>query len=105
MSPQKNQDAICHEIPQILIQAALMLQKNTSLKSNQSFALRVNGTKLQLSSAIISQSYIQNLIRDNPLGELSLFRSVPYDLRHPEERWELLRLLVGLLRHINAAGS
>lgn len=83
-----------------------MLQKNTNLESHQPFALRVNGTKLQLSSAVISQSYIQDLSRGNiPLDEFSLLQSVTYDLRDNGERRELLRLLIGLLRRIDSTNS
>lgn len=104
MCPRKNQDAICHEIPQILIQAILIFQNNPTLKTHQPFALRVDGTKLQLSSALIPQTYIQNLSRGNPLiGELTILHSVAYDLRDPEERREISRLLVGLLRRLDAA--
>lgn len=104
MCPQKNKDTICHEIPQILIQAVLMFQQNPTLKTYQPFALRVDGTKIQLSSAPIPQTYIQDLSRGSPLtGELTILHSVAYDLRNPEERREISRLLVGLLRRLDAA--
>lgn len=81
-----------------------MFQKNPTLKTHQPFALRVDGTKLQLSSALIPQTYIQDLSRGNPLtGELTILHSVAYDLRDPEERREISRLLVGLLRRLDAA--
>ena len=81
-----------------------MLQRDTTLESHQAFTLRVDGSKLQLSSAAISQSYIQGLSHGNPLlGEFSLLQSVAYDLRNPGERREVSRLLVGLLRYIDAA--
>ena len=41
MNPQKNQDIICYEIPQILIQAILMFQKHPTLETYQPFALRL----------------------------------------------------------------
>ena len=83
MSPPKNQDIVCYEIPDILIQAILMFQKNPALRSHQPVALRVNGTKLQISSALISQTYIQDLSRSSSLiGELALFQSVAYDMRN-----------------------
>lgn len=67
----------------ILIQAILMFQKNPALRSHQPVALRVNGTKLQISSALISQTYIQDLSRSSSLiGELALFQSVAYDMRN-----------------------
>ncbi|KAJ9211908.1 hypothetical protein DTO166G4_6436 [Paecilomyces variotii] len=94
MCPQKNKDTICHEIPQILIQAVLMFQQNPTLKTYRPFALRVDGTKIQLSSAPIPQTYIQDLSRGSPLtGELTILHSVAYDLRNPEERREISRLL------------
>lgn len=106
MNPEENQDIICHEVPQILIQAILMFQKHPTLETYQPFALRLNGTKLQLSSALISQGYIQNLSRNIPLiEELTIRHSVAYDLGEPQDRREILRLLVGLLRRFDAAVS
>ena len=83
-----------------------MFQKHSSLKTYQPFALRLNGTKLQLSSALISQKYIQNLSHNIPLiEELTIRSSVVYDLGEPQDRREILRLLVGLLRRFDTAIS
>ena len=106
MNPEENQDIICHEVPQILIQAILMFQKQSTLKAYQPFALRLNGAKLQLSSALISQRYIQNLSHSIPLTEvLTVRHSVTYDLGEPQDRREILRSLLGLLRRFDAAVS
>lgn len=83
-----------------------MFQKNPTLRTHQPFALRVNGTKLQLSSALMSQTYIQDLSCSSSLiGELALLQSVAYDMRNREERRETLGLLVGLLRRLDATDT
>lgn len=81
-----------------------MFQKDPTLKAYQPFALRVNGTKIQVSSALIPPTYIQGLSHNGAhIGELTLLQSVAYDMRNREERREILRLLVGLLRRLDAA--
>lgn len=94
---------ISREVPQILAQALLAFQKNPILNVHRGFVLRMEGTKLQLSSASIPCRYIRNISQDDPPhDELALLRSVAYDLREPEQRREALRILIGLLRRIDA---
>lgn len=53
---------------------------------------------LQLSSTSISRAYIDSLTQGNPLDEgLTVFRSAVYDIREPEQRREILRVLLGFL--------
>lgn len=104
INPQKmSPDIISHEITQFLIQAILMFQKNPTLETHTAFALRIEGIKLQFSSAVISQTYIHSLSHGNPLIEdLTFFHSVTYDLRESDQRREILRLIIGLLRCLDA---
>lgn len=48
MNPEENPDVVCHEIPQVLLQAILMFQRNPTLETHTGFTLRIQGTKLQL---------------------------------------------------------
>lgn len=76
MKPEENPDAASHEIPQVLLQAILMFQRNPVLKVHTGFALRIQGTKLRLSSTTISQAYVYNLSHDkSPIGDLTLRHS------------------------------
>lgn len=83
-----------------------MFPKHPTFKTYQPFTFRLNGAKLQLSSALISQRYIQNLSHNILLTEvLTVRHSVTYDLGEPQDRREILRLLFGLLRRFDAAVS
>lgn len=78
-------------------------KKYPGLDAHTAFALRINRFNLQLSSAVISRDYINNLSLGKPLTEgLTLLRSVAYDLQEHEQRRETLRLLIGLLRYLDA---
>jgi hypothetical protein len=92
-----------HEIPQILVQAVLAYEKNPSLDNHTAFAVRVNGTVLQLSMAVIHHTYMEELYQGKPLNEgLTLFRSESYDLREPDRRREVVRIFIGLIRRLYA---
>lgn len=81
-----------------------MFQKDPTLEAHQSFTFWVNGTKLQISSALIPQTYIEDPSRDGAnIGEFTLLQSVAYNVRDCEERRELLRFFIGLLRRLDAA--
>lgn len=81
-----------------------MFQRNTILETHTGFALRIQGTKLRLSSAKISQASVHNLSHDKPpIGDLTLHHSVAYDLRESKHRREVLRILIGILRRLDAA--
>lgn len=81
-----------------------MLQKNPSFETHTAFALRIEGTKLQLSSALISHTYIRNLSHGKPVFDgLTLLRSVAYDFQESEQRREILRILIGFLKRLDAA--
>jgi hypothetical protein len=103
VKPHGGAGIISHEVPQVLIQAVLALQKNPELDIHTAFVLRMEGTKLQLSAASISRAYIHNLSRGEPLSEgFTLLCSGAYDLREPEQQRVILRILIGLLRHLDA---
>jgi hypothetical protein len=100
---EKDTGIICHEVPQVLVQAFLAFQKNPALDIRRTFALRMEGTKLQLSAASISRAYIDTLSQGKHLSDgFTLLSSKAYDLREPEERREAVRLLIGLLRYLDA---
>lgn len=99
----QNPDAVCHETPQVL-QAILMFQRNPILKTYTGFALWIQGAKLRLSSATISQASVHNISHDKPpIGDFTLHHSVAYDLHKSKHRREVLRILVGILRRLDAA--
>ncbi|KAN0066783.1 hypothetical protein V8E54_015072 [Elaphomyces granulatus] len=103
---EKDTGIIYHEVPQVLIQAFLAFQKNPALDIHRAFALRMEGTKLQLSAASISRTYIDTLSQGKHLSDgFTLLSSKAYDLREPEERREAVRLLIGLLRYLGATQS
>jgi len=102
----KDTGIIRHEVPQVLIQALLAFQKNPALDVCKAFVLRMEGTKLQLSAASISRAYIDTLSQGKHLRDgFTVRSSKAYDLREPEERREALRLLIGLLRYLDATQS
>ena len=91
----ENSDSIVREIPQVLIQSIPKLQKYPVLDAHKAFALRADQFKLQLSSAVMTRG---DRVIEGPI----LLRSAAYDLREPDERREILRLLIGFLRHLDA---
>lgn len=102
MKPHGDAGIISHEVPQVLIQAVLAFRKNPALDVHTAFVVRMEGTKLQLSAASISRAYIHSLSRGEPLSKgFTLLCSGAYDLRDPEQRREILRILIGLLRHLD----
>jgi len=94
-----------HEVPQILVQAILAYEQNPTLQTHKAFVLRVDRTVLRLSMAVIPHTYMEDLYQGKPLREnLKLCCSEHYDLRECDRRREVLRVLIGLLRCLDAEG-
>jgi hypothetical protein len=94
-----------HEVPQILVQTILAYEQNPTLDTHKVFVLRVDRTVLQLSMAVISRTNMEDLYQGKPLREsLRLCCSERYDLREYDQRREVLRVLIGLLRYLDAEG-
>ena len=66
------------------------------------FALYIHGTYLQLATASLSRSYIEELCQSKGFSQdLQLCRSEQFDLRNPSQRVEALRLVIGLVKLID----
>lgn len=94
-----------HEVPQILVQAILAHEQNPTLDTHEVFVLRMDRIALQLSMAVISRTYMEDLYQGKPLHEsLRVCCSERYDLRECDQRREVLRVLIGLFRYLDAEG-
>lgn len=88
-----------YEVPQIIVQGILAYNRDPTLQSHTAYVLRIDGSVLQVSTAVISRTYMNELCRGRPFSEgLRLCCSVPYDFLERDGRREALRLPNGLLR-------
>lgn len=72
----------------------------------RSFVLCMQGTCLQLATATLYRTYIEELCQNKPLSrDLHLRRSGLFDLRKPVQRVEALRLVMGLLKLLEESGA
>jgi hypothetical protein len=66
----------------------------------------MQGTYLQLATATLCGTYMEELCRNRPLSQdLHLRRSKLFDLRKPAQRVEALRLVIGLLKLLEESGA
>lgn len=93
-----------HEVPQILVQGILAYDRDPTLESHTAFVLRIDGSILQVSMAVISHTYMNELCHGRPFSEgFRLCRSVPYDFLERDGRREALRLFTRLFRLLEAS--
>jgi hypothetical protein len=94
---------MAREISQILAQAFCAYEQNPRLEIYTPFVLRIDGSTMQLSTATIHRVYMEELSEGRPLSQnLRLCRSEPYDLLDPGRRKDALRLLIGIIRFLEA---
>jgi len=66
----------------------------------------MQGTCLQLATATLYRTYIEELCQDKPLSrDLHIRCSELFDLRKPVQRVEALRLVMGLLKLLEESGA
>lgn len=88
-----------HEVPQMLAQAVMMFDKYPNLKSYKTFVLRLRRTAWKLSTATITRFYMAALQKQAAVpSSLYVYSSKEFDMVEPNERKEMITLIVGLLR-------
>lgn len=66
----------------------------------------MQGTCLQLATATLCSTYMEELCQNRPLSQdLHLRRSKLFDLRKPVQRVEALQLVTGLLKLLEESGA
>jgi len=66
----------------------------------------MHGTCLQLATATLCRTYMEELCQNRPLSQdLHLRRSKLFDLRKPVHRVEALQLAIGLLKLLEENGA
>jgi hypothetical protein len=84
---------------QILGQGITAYNQEPGRDRYRAFVLCVQGTCLQLATATLCSTYMEELCQNRPLSQdLHLRRSKLFDLRKPVQRIEALRLVIGLLK-------
>jgi hypothetical protein len=66
----------------------------------------MQGTCLQLATATLCSTYVEELYQNKTLSQdLHLRRSKLFDLRKPVQRVEALQLVIGLLKLLEESGA
>ena len=90
---------------QILGQGITASVREPGRGSYKAFVLCMQGTCLQLATATICRTYIEELCQSKPLSQdLHLRRSKLFDLHKPVQRVEALQLAIGLLKLLEESG-
>lgn len=90
------------QVLRILGQVLMACDQVPGRDSYRAFALCIHGTCLQLATATLSRSYIEELCQNKGFSQdLQLCRSEQFDLRNPSQRVEALRLIIGLVKLID----
>ena len=92
------------EVLQILAQGLAAYGQNPTLDSYKAAVLRMDGTFLRLTTAIVPRLYIEELYQGKKTlsHSLQLSQSKPYNLRECRGRRGALRLLLGFLNSVQA---
>lgn len=99
-------DPIAQQALQILGQGITAYTQEPGRDSYRAFVLCMQGTCLQLATATLCRTYIEELCQNKPLSrDLHLRRSELFDLRKPVQRVEALRLVMGLLKLLEESGA
>jgi hypothetical protein len=94
---------VIREVPHALVQGILAYNQDPNPESYTGFVVTINGTVLRISRAFMSHNYMESLCKGGHLSEsLQFNRSKSYDLLERDQRREVLRLLVGLFRFLDA---
>ncbi|WEW56321.1 hypothetical protein PRK78_001764 [Emydomyces testavorans] len=97
-----HENVLPSEVPLFLVQAILAFQQNPTLQSHRAFVVRMRGNTLQVATATISSSYLDDLYNGRrPVEELRIYQSEPCRLLETSEQRKAIRLLFGLIRYLD----
>lgn len=93
-----------YEVAQALFPAIIAYSRNPSLKEYHGFAICYDGRYMYVIKAIVSSTYMESFCKHRITEEdLLLYRSDQFEVIDPDNRRELVRLGVSLMK--NLAGS
>lgn len=88
-----------YEIPQALLQIALVYSNNQRLDNYTGYVVTMDRTVFRVGKVVVSQAYLRDLNAGYPTTEkMFFFRSRSFQLLERDDRKEFLRLITGLFR-------